>query len=315
MVGTSARANHSTGPPANQPRLNQRVRWRMVIIYVALAYGIAWVFWIPVMSEAMHALATWRTPDTYRGGRYAAFGMFAPAVAAIIMRLFISKEGLKGSLGPVRRWRYYLVALFLPIALVATTIGVSVAAGLSEFNPGTDKPLWYVLLLLLLVGTPVSSVLALGEEYGWRGYLLPKLLPLGEVKASIILALIWAPWHLPLLLAGLNYLGKDPLAVLVFMTVLGIGLSLLFTRVFVASGGSVLVVALMHGSLNAFGDRLADSAHLPGDPFVVSLGGLIGFGVIAVAVLIAYSRRRPTVSEAPQPVIDPERSRRRPSSR
>jgi membrane protease YdiL (CAAX protease family) len=63
-----------------------------------------------------------------------------------------------------------------------------VAAGLSEFNPGTDQPLWYVLLLLLLVGTPVSSVLARGEEYGWRGYLLPRLLPLGEVKASIILA-------------------------------------------------------------------------------------------------------------------------------
>lgn len=61
----------------------------------------------------------------------------------------------------------------------------------------------------------------------------------------------------------------------------------------------MLVVALMHGSLNAFGDRLSDSAHLPGDPFIVSIGGLIGFGVIAVVVLIAYSRRRPTASHAP----------------
>jgi hypothetical protein len=60
------------------------------------------------------------------------------------------------------------MGLCLPIALAAATIGVSVAAGLSEFNADTDKPLWYVLLLLLLVGTPVSSVLALGEEHGWR---------------------------------------------------------------------------------------------------------------------------------------------------
>jgi hypothetical protein len=59
----------------------------MVIIYTALAYGIAWVFWIPVMPKA-HALTMGRTPNTYRGGSDP-FGMFAPAVAAIIMRLFI----------------------------------------------------------------------------------------------------------------------------------------------------------------------------------------------------------------------------------
>jgi len=144
---------------------------------------------------------------------------------------------------------------------------------------------------------PIGLATPLGEEYGWRGYLLPKLLSLGEVKASAIAGLIWAPWHLPALLVGLNYLDKDPLAVLAFMTVTAIGLSLLFTRLFVAAGGSVLVVAFMHGSLDAFSDRLFDSDHLSGDPFVGSVGGLIGSGVIAVAILLAYRRRGPVPSD------------------
>jgi uncharacterized protein len=139
-------------------------------------------------------------PTPTRGVSHAPFDMFAPAVAAIIMRLFISKEGLKGSLGPVRRWRYYLVALFLPIALVAGTIGVASCRRSQRIQP-RHRPTALVCTSLALAGRD-NSVLARGEEYGWRGYLLPRLLPLGEVKASIILALIWAPWHLPSCWAG-----------------------------------------------------------------------------------------------------------------
>nr|WP_238351509.1 CPBP family intramembrane glutamic endopeptidase [Kribbella shirazensis] len=182
-----------------------------------------------------------------------------------------------------------------------STIGISVATGIGEFDPGTNRPFWYVFLLLLVIGTPISSALALGEEYGWRGYLLPKLLPLGEVTASVIVALIWAPWHLLLLLVGLNYPGKDPLGVLVLMTTLGIGLSLLLTRLYVAAGCSVLVVAFLHGSLNSFSDRLSDAKHLSGDPFVVTVGGLVGIGLIAIVVLITYWRRSPVVSATEQP--------------
>lgn len=280
---------------------HKQVPWRMVITFVVLSYGIAWAFWAPVWPDALQALKTWRTPTNYAGGSYAPLGMFAPAAAALIMRLFISKEGLRGSLGLVRPWRYYMLAIFGPIVLVSSTIGISDASGLSQFDPGTEKPFWYVFVLLLVIGTPISTVLALGEEYGWRGYLLPKLLPLGEVKASVIVALIWAPWHLPLLLVGLNYPGKNPLGVLFFMSVLGIGLSLLLTRLYVAAGSSVLMAAILHGSLNSFSDRLSDSAHLSGDPFVVSVGGMIGIGVIAVAVILVYLRRRAAGSDTPQP--------------
>jgi len=163
--------------------------------------------------------------------------------------------------------------------------------------------MWEVLMLLLVVGTPVSALLAFGEEYGWRGYLLPRLLPLGEVRASIVVALIWAPWHLPVLLVGLNFPGKNPLMVLAMMTAGVLALSLLFTRFFVAAGGAVVTVALLHGSLNAFSDRLADPAHLAGDPFVVSVGGVVGILVTLVGVIVAYALRGRTGRRTAAPPV------------
>jgi uncharacterized protein len=269
------------------------VQWRHVTAYVALTYGVAWAIWAPVMGKAWHAITSGRTPSSYAAPGFVVLGMFAPAIAAVIMRVLVSKEGLRSSLGPVRgKLRFYAVALLAPALLVTAAVAISTATGLSDFRLGVDKPLIAVWLTLLLINTPFTALLTLGEEYGWRGYLLPKLLPLGEVKASAIIALIWAPWHLPLLMVGLNYMDKNPLAVLAFMFVFTLGLSLMLTRLFVAAGGAVLAVTLAHASLNAFGDRLSDPKHLSGDPFLVSIGGLVGFVLLGIVVAAVYRRRR-----------------------
>jgi CAAX protease family protein len=274
-------------------RAPARVPWRHVAAFVLLAYGLAWAVWAPAMGDAWHAIATGKTPSSYIAPSFAVVGMFAPAIAAVIMRLWVSREGLRGSLGPVRhKLRWYAPAILGPALFVTAVVAIASATGIGEFRLGVNKPVVSVWLMLLLINTPITAFLTLGEEYGWRGYLLPKLLPLGEVKASVIIALIWAPWHLPLLMVGLNYVNKDPLAVMAFMLMFTIGLSLLLTRLFVAAGGSVLAVTLAHASLNAFGDRLSDSAHLSGDPFIGSVGGLVGFTLMAIVVGVAYGYRR-----------------------
>jgi len=270
-----------------------KVAWRHVVGFVLLAYGLAWAFWAVAMGDAWHAITTGSTPSSYKAPSFAVLGMFAPAIAAVIMRLWVSKEGLRRSIGPVRhKLRWYAVAVLGPALFVTAVIAIGSVTGISEFTLGVDKPFVSVWLALLLINTPITAALTLGEEYGWRGYLLPKLLPLGEVKASAIIALIWAPWHLPLLMVGLNYVNKDPLAVLAFMLALTLGLSMLLTRLFVAAGGSVLVVTFAHASFNAFGDRLSDSAHLSGDPFLVSVGGLLGFALMALVIVGVYGYRR-----------------------
>jgi membrane protease YdiL (CAAX protease family) len=114
--------------------------------------------------------------------------MFAPMVAALIMRLFVSKEGLKGSLGLLRSWGYYVAALLVPAVFVTAVVLIVQALGLGEFSwSGAGLLVYLTLMLKTLPNVPFT----LGEEYGWRGYLLPRLLPLGEVRATLLVGLIW----------------------------------------------------------------------------------------------------------------------------
>lgn len=280
------------------------VAWRHVICFVLLAYGFAWAIWAPLAPAVKDALWDGRTPDNFAATPVVTFGMYAPALAAVVMRLLISKEGFRGAVGPRPSLRMALGAVLIPMALVLILVAIVTASDIGDATPG--KPVGTLLAILTFVGVPVGAALAFGEEFGWRGYLLPKLLPLGEVKAAIIVGLIWGPWHLPVLIVGLNYPGQSILAVLVVFVLSATLLSLLHARFFVASGGSLLAVSLLHGSLNTFSDRLTDQNHLSGDPFIVSAGGLIASALLAAGLFIAYrvlarrkSSRPPTFTQPP----------------
>ena len=59
--------------------------------------------------------------------------------------------------------------------------------------------------------SPIANFLAtFGEEFGWRGYLLPKLMPLGGRKAMLLIGLIWGVWHWPVIFMGYEYGFKYP---------------------------------------------------------------------------------------------------------
>ncbi|MGH9908042.1 MAG: amidohydrolase family protein [Pyrinomonadaceae bacterium] len=142
---------------------------------------------------------------------------------------------------------------------------------------------------MLLVNGLVGAPLGIGEEYGWRGYLLPKLLPLGEVRATLLLGAIWGLWHLPAILIGLNYPGQPAWAAILVFSLNALLLSFPFTWVYLASGSSVLIVALMHSALNAVGDTFTTNAYMPdGNPLVTGGGGLITAALMFVLVLLFY---------------------------
>ncbi|MFL6047317.1 MAG: type II CAAX prenyl endopeptidase Rce1 family protein [Propionibacteriaceae bacterium] len=264
-----------------------KVAWRHVICFVLLAYGIAWAIWVTQLGPAIkNALRDGRTPDNFAATPAVMLGMYAPALAAVVMRVVISKEGLRRALGPLPSPRMTLAAVFIPMALVLILVAIITATNIADATPG--KPVGTLLAILTVVGVPISSALAFGEEFGWRGYLLPKLLPLGEVKAAVIVGLIWGPWHLPVLIVGLNYPGQSIITVLAVFLLSTTLLSLLHTRFYVASGYSLIAVSLLHGSLNTFSDRLTDQNHLSGNPLIVSAGGLIASALLAVGIFIAY---------------------------
>ena len=171
------------------------------------------------------------------------FGLFGPALAAIIMAAVTGgKPGVKALLSRVVRWRvglpWYLIALGLPTVLSIATAGLSYLLGVSES----------IQVGALTVLELVLFVLVVGEELGWRGYALPLLLEKrSAVTASLILGALWGLWHLPtFLVPGTPQYGL-PLAAFVLLTV---EYSILMTWVFLNTLGSVLIATLFHGAIN-----------------------------------------------------------------
>jgi CAAX protease family protein len=305
-----AAAASASREESSVPESPSRVAWGHVALFAFLSYAIAWALILPFIPNVLDLIRAHETPAELDVSAVAVFAMFAPMIAALVMRIFVSKEGLKGSLGPLRKWRFYGLALVLPAVLVTLAIGITEVAGWGHFTWDEDVPLPLEYVVLALIALTFGSVLTFGEEYGWRGYLLPKLLPLGEVKAAIVVGLIWGPWHAPMLAAGLNYSSVNPLAAIGIFVVTATALSLLLTRAYLAAGGALLVPVIMHASFNRFGDTLTNTDHLSGDPLLVTPGGLVGIALILATVVTAHAfgRKRGERSATPTPVAAPHRA-------
>jgi membrane protease YdiL (CAAX protease family) len=282
------------------------VAGREVVLFVVLAYGLAWAwsgfFLLPYLGELL-GQSTTPTDMVERLGPAATLGtMLTPMIAALIMRIFVSKEGLKGSLGLLRPPKYYLAALAIPAVFVTAVVLIVQALDLGEFR--WSEATWFVYLMLLLIAGPVT-LFTFGEEYGWRGYLLPRLLPLGEIRASVLVGVIWGVWHLPLLLAGLNYPGVNVWLAIIVFTFVTVALSFAYTWFYVASSGSVLVAAVFHASTNQFSDTFWVPPLLSGaNPFAPSLVSAVL--IMALVVVVYKLFRRSVHVNAPERFVRPK---------
>ena len=169
--------------------------------------------------------------------------LFGPALAAIVVAAVVDgRPGLRDLLGRIVRWRvgarWYAVALGLPMVLALTAGGLHLLLGASAS----------VHLGGLSILTFVVFVLVVGEELGWRGYALPRLLARrSALAASLILGVLWGAWHLPtFLVPGTPQYGL-PFSAFVLLTM---AYSVLIGWVHVHARGSVLVATLFHGAIN-----------------------------------------------------------------
>ncbi len=237
-----------------------------VIWYLILAFAGAWIPWeialragIPVSSQAFQIAAL---P-----------GAFAPAIAAIIVRKWITREGFAdaGLRLNLEKWPYYVVALLLPFAVLAVV--VLEAKVFSIATPDVSKVLTLAPLLALtaIVSTPVFW----GEEFGWRGYLQMRLFVGRPFWAACATGVIWAVWHYPVILRGYDYPGHplDGAAVFTVGTVLT---SIVFGWLRNATG-SVWATSLAHAATNAIGAGLGIALFGRENPVLVGYAGLLGF--------------------------------------
>ena len=152
------------------------------------------------------------------------------------------------------------------------------------------------LVQVLVVGW-VNVLPALGEEWGWRGWLLPALLPLGRWPAVLLVGVVWGLWHAPVILLGYNYGLHGPLAAMALMTGLCVVLGTLLGWLRLCSG-SVWPPAIAHGFVNAVAGLplLFAAAGQPVDGATTGLLGWTGWvvmlGAFAVVAAVVRSRHR-----------------------
>jgi membrane protease YdiL (CAAX protease family) len=225
-----------------------------------MAYGFTWgwnAIWIlPQLGTLLTAPTTPRDPTPVYGNLINFLpGMFGPMLAAIVMRLAISRDGMAGSLGFRQQWRFYAVAVVAPMLFVVAVAAAIVVAGLGRVVAPAE-PLTMAIVAPLALLLALESLLGFGEEYGWRGYLLPRLLPLGEVPATILLGLVWGLWHLPVLVAGV-ILGGHSLPLIVTIHLAAVVLAgFPYTWLAQRTGYSPILAGIFHGSSNWAAQRL-----------------------------------------------------------
>jgi uncharacterized protein len=200
--------------------------------------------------------------------------MLTPTVAAVGVTLLLLRPahpwrslGLVPSVGWRRLLVLGVVALLAPLVLSAVVLLVAGGLGLARVDwslgayatnlsaSGTPLPPTVparTVALVTLAAVPlnglVAAVPAVGEEIGWRGFLLPRLLPLGTGPALLLSGVVWGVWHAPLILLGYNYGRTDALGVLLmtgFCVLVGVGLGALRLR-----SGCVWPGAVAHGCVN-----------------------------------------------------------------
>ncbi len=197
--------------------------------------------------------------------------MWTPALATVLTVKLVTREGFAGTNLRFGSWRPYvktglvIPAAFALIYALTWLLGLgapdwrliqfqaqmeAMGADLSQMPP--PARILPITLLTTLLFTPfINSAVAFGEELGWRGYLLPKLMPLGKAKAYLLLGVIWGLWHAPLVLIGFNYPGYPFLGLLWMvglMTALGSYINELTLR-----HRSTFLAAWMHGVFNSQG--------------------------------------------------------------
>lgn len=173
-------------------------------VFLAVAFGLAWAVWgIGLWATGLSGAAL-LSP---LGQAVVIPGAFAPAVAAIVVRRWITREGFAdaGLRPKLRRgWRHYLAALIVPFAAVSLAGLLAIIAGTAgaRTSPSGVSSGFLPTATVLLLFSALTAPFLWGEEFGWRGYLQRRLHPGRPLLAAISVGLIWGVWHYPLAFAG-----------------------------------------------------------------------------------------------------------------
>lgn len=228
--------------------------------FVILTIALSWSIWIVAWFVTGRPATT-----TTSGGMVLAVyaGSFAPGIAAAVLSAMSGSASLKGWLrGFIRLrcgWRAYAATLLpFPLVLLLLTFVLGYSPRLEGLH-GQPASLLYLTIFPVSIlngfATALMGAGPLGEEGGWRGYLLPRLLErCSETRASFIIGIIWTLWHLPIMAMFADWRSGVPFVTYLPLYMVGIiGLSFIMTRVWLIGRGSLIPCIWLHGLVNAVG--------------------------------------------------------------
>jgi membrane protease YdiL (CAAX protease family) len=258
------------------------IRQHSTTTFFLFTFLITWAVWVPNVLD----------PDNFVG-TLAAYWTYMPAVAAVIVAAIVgSLRDLGARLVRWRvGWRWYAVVLLGPAAFYAAVAAVHVGFGWSG-EPDQPNALRAALIGLLPLFLVFILTDGLGEELGWRGFALPRMLKrTGPMLASLVLGVIWALYHLPLFwTVGRPLYGESFLILLVELP----AMSVLYTWVFQHTAGSALLAILFHASGSAWWSVfVATVSAAEADSLRSTLVILLLKWLLAAAVAVSWLRQGP----------------------
>jgi membrane protease YdiL (CAAX protease family) len=271
---------------------------RRVGVYLTLTFALSSYFYFVIIRAG--SLGS-------RGGLWVLGLMWCPAAAAVLASLLTGRR--LAAIGWRWSWRYALLAYAIPVAYGLVAYGVTWLLGLGRFpNPefvaalsgsgstGGATRIAKFALFQGSVGVLFSCVSGLGEEIGWRGFLVPELartMPFSRV--ALASGAIWSVWHYPILLFADYNGGTGAGYSLACFTALVLGISFVFAWIRLKSG-SVWPAAILHGSHNLWIQQVFDplTADTGRTKWIVGEFGaaLATVAIVALGVAGLVRRRR-----------------------
>jgi len=240
--------------------------------------------------------------------------MVFPALVAIAVRI-ITKEGFRNVGWGLRQWWYIFPSVLVPIAVIASLATIFLTLNWAVLS---DKHFLFRdcmltiqkipmllgnqaqslaffglnLALSLFVQSLLGSLITIGEEFGWRGYVQEKMIRrFGLNRGLILLGIIWGYWHLPIGLMGWNFPEHPVLGALILtplsMIFLGIYLGWLYLR-----SKSIWIPTLAHAAINLTASLLFSELVMRREDLTLQLAFIFAWGIVGGFGLISLNRKK-----------------------
>ncbi|HET7480744.1 MAG TPA: type II CAAX endopeptidase family protein [Rubrobacteraceae bacterium] len=263
--------------------------------------GLTIYFAVVVMLSASIESFIIKRPDI--DGPFIVGLMFVPAIASIVARLVL-KEGFSDvsfRFGGRHTWRAIGLALIFPTVVGLTAYGIAWTTGLVRFSSDGSSPIVVLLIGIILattLWTALSSLVTAGEEIGWRGYMLTRLIDSKVSRPVLVSGLIWGLWHVPLVLAEVYAAGPSPALSAAFIMVSIISFGYVIARLRLETG-SIWPAIILHSSWNSIIQGPFDGATTGAGAAVwVGESGILT-ALTLVVVAVVFSRGRWAILRQP----------------